>query len=156
MQDFSELSPREVLALAIAVETRNRDYYKEFAVRLSTYDTAAQALLEELAEEEEAHRSYLVKRYFEQFGDSVIRIEPDEVSAELELRELPGEHFFVIDENMARRILEAALDNENRALQFYQCVLAATRDQKLKLIYEPLAQFEAEHVRVIEERIRAL
>ena len=74
MREFTELSTKEVLALAIVIEERNRDLYTEWAARFRSYDLPASVLLEELAKEEEDHRTYLIKRYIEQFGSSVIRI----------------------------------------------------------------------------------
>ncbi len=154
MRKFSELSPKEVLALAIAVEERNRDLYTEWAARFRSYDPAATVILEELAKEEADHRTYLIKRYFEQFDSSVVRINPASVSANLELQQVPDDHFFVIDKPMARSILKAALDCEEKALNFYKRIISNTKDPKLRAIYEPLAQFEAEHVKILEERLQ--
>ena len=154
MRKFSELSPKEVLALAIAVEERNRDLYTEWAARFRSYDPAATTILEELAKEEADHRTYLIKRYLEQFDSSVIRINPASVSVNLELQPVPDDHFFVVDKPMALSILKAALDCEEKAMNFYKRVISNTKDPKLRAIYAPLAQFEAEHARVLEERIQ--
>ena len=151
MRDFTELSTNEVLALAIVIEERNRDLYTEWAARFRSYDLAASVLLEELAKEEEDHRAYLIKRYIEQFGSSVIRINPACVNADLELQQLPAEHFFVVDVPMALSILRAVLDCEEKAMKFYKRVLSDTKNPKLGAIYEPLVEFEAGHVKVVEE-----
>lgn len=156
MQEFTDLSPREVLALAIAVEERNCNRYKDWAARFKPYDEEACVILNDLAREEEQHKLYLARRYFEIFSESVIRIDPDLVKADIELPELPDEHFFVVDKPMAKTILTAALQSETNAMNFYKSVLAVTSNPDHRTIYEPLVQFEADHVRLLTERLEAL
>lgn len=156
MREFTDLSPREVLALAIAVEERNRNLFQEWSARFKPYDEASCVILESLAMEEDQHRLFLARRYFEIFGESVIRIDPDSVNVDLEVQDLPDEHFFVVDTSMARLILEAALQSEINTLNFYQSVLAGTTNPEYRVIYEPLAQFEDDHVRLLTERLDAL
>lgn len=156
MQEFTDLSPREVLALAIAIEERNCNRYKEWSARFKPYDHAASGILDDLAREEEQHKRYLARRYFEIFGERVIRIDPTLVKADIELPDLPDEHFFVVDKPMAKTLLAAALQSELNAMNFYQSVLDATTNPDHRMIYEPLAQFEADHVRLLTERLDAL
>lgn len=153
MKSFSELSPREVLSLAIAIEERNRDRYSAWSKRFSTYDTEAVSLLEELAKEEEEHRRYLIRRYFEAFGESVLRMDPADFNTGLELGELPDEHFFVVNSAMARSILEMALRHEEAAARFYADALAAETDPRLRAVYEPLVHFEDDHARLLADRL---
>ena len=156
MREFSELSAKEVFALAISIEEHNRDRYREWSKRFCAYDQGASTILDELAEEEESHRQYLIKHYLELFGENIIRIDPTEVEEDLELQKLPNEHFFVIDNSMAKSILETALHNEEVAMKFYINVLASTHDPKLRAVYKPLAEFEADHVRLLEEKLELL
>ena len=55
-REFTELSAREVLALAISIENRNAERYHDWSARFKTYDLTISNLLDDLAKEEESHR----------------------------------------------------------------------------------------------------
>ena len=50
-REFTELSAREVLALAISIENRNAERYHDWSARFKTYDLTISNLLDDLAKE---------------------------------------------------------------------------------------------------------
>ena len=80
-REFTELSAREVLALAISIENRNAERYHDWSTRFKTYDLTISNLLDDLAKEEESHRSYLTGYYHARYGNDLLRMDPKLVRA---------------------------------------------------------------------------
>lgn len=60
MRRFSELSEREILALAIALEEEHGRIYAEYATGLAESYPASAKVFTEMAEEENEHRRWLI------------------------------------------------------------------------------------------------
>src|SRR6185369_1609881 len=66
---FKDLSEREILALAIALEEEDARIYGDFAEGLRDTYPASSRLFEEMQAEESAHRAALLDSYQRRFGD---------------------------------------------------------------------------------------
>ena len=147
-----DLSPQEVMALAIAIEEFNAVNYRECADRFRPFDPAASKLLEELAEEEIEHGETLRQAYYDRFGSFLYLVDPKTVDVSIEDFRLDMDHFFVVNKPMARKILWAALQAEIHAKCFYEQVMAIAKDPALREVYSSLLVFEAGHVKSLKER----
>ena len=71
MRDFSDLSEREVLALAIANEEEDGRIYSDYANALREDYPASAKVFEEMADEENEHRRRLIDLFVAKFGDHI-------------------------------------------------------------------------------------
>ena len=71
MRDFTSLTEREILALAIGAEEEDGRIYADFADRLrETYPESAKIFLD-MSVEENDHRRSLLDLYAEKFGQHI-------------------------------------------------------------------------------------
>lgn len=154
MRKIVDLTPQEVLSLAIAIEQSNAENYHEWSKRIQSYSTAAATLFNAMASEEREHELVLRERFEECFDEEMpARVEPEAVESRLERPVVPREHYFVYDDNFAQQIYAAALQSERGARDFYRHALANTDDPRLLDVFENLAAFEDEHVQILEETL---
>src|SRR5689334_20599188 len=79
MRRFQDLSDREILALAIALEEQDARIYADFADGLrEAYPATAQSL-DRMREEESTHRQRLLDLYRTRFGDHIPLIRPQDI-----------------------------------------------------------------------------
>src|SRR4028118_1199624 len=69
MKALSELTEREVVALAIANEEEDSRIYQSFADRLRPDFATSALVFDEMAQEERGHRDSLYAHYRERFGE---------------------------------------------------------------------------------------
>ena len=106
--------------------------------------------------EELKHEEQLKQMYKECFGSFNKPVDSSSLQPNIEDLESIEDHFFVINENMEKVILKAALKVELHAREFYKDALNQTTYQALRSVYEPLAAFEEEHVNIIQNRLKML
>jgi rubrerythrin len=87
MKDFSALTEREVLALAIALEEEDSRTYSDLANAMHGSFPGTAKMLEAMAQEEDGHRHRLLDLYRSKFGDHIPLIRRQDVVAPDE----PGE-----------------------------------------------------------------
>jgi rubrerythrin len=78
-RSLSELSDREILALAIQSEEEDGRIYREFADGLRKTYPASAHVFDEMAKEENEHRRRLLDLYQERFGDHIPLIRRDDI-----------------------------------------------------------------------------
>ena len=71
MRNFSDLTEKEVLALAIANEEEDNRIYTDIAEGLRQDYPASANVFTEMAEEESEHRHRLIELYREKFGEHI-------------------------------------------------------------------------------------
>jgi rubrerythrin len=71
MKAFSELTEREVLAVAISGEEEDSRIYLSFAEDLAERYPDSAKVFSEMAEEEKGHRHLLLQMYEERFGPNL-------------------------------------------------------------------------------------
>jgi erythrin-vacuolar iron transport family protein len=86
MKNFSDLTEREVLAVAIASEEEDSRIYMAFAEDLKERYPDSAKLFEEMAEEERGHRHRLLEMYEQRFGPHLPPIRREDVKGFLRRR----------------------------------------------------------------------
>jgi len=153
MKKFIDLKSNEVLALAIKIEDNNANQYAEWADRFRPFNDEVSRLLDKLSQEEILHKSKLEHLFYRKFRYDPSQVRIPVISDAIEKPELPTEHFFVVSDDMAKKILLAAFTTEIEARRFYERALSQTTDLSLTEVYHILSDYEDEHVRKLEYQI---
>ena len=137
---FSDLSEREILALAIALEEEDGRIYADLAERFKDgFPLTAQAILR-MEREESEHRQRLIDRYRARFGEHIPLIQRSDVTGFL--RRKPVWLMKVISVAQARRQI-GVMELESRT--FYEAAAARTSDAETRRLLGDLAHAEIEH-----------
>src|SRR4029077_2365087 len=86
VKNFSDLTEREVLAVAISAEEEDSRIYMTFAEDLAERYPESAKLFEQMAEEERTHRHMLLEMYEKRFGPHLPPIRRDNVKGFLRRR----------------------------------------------------------------------
>lgn len=78
-RNFKDLSEREILALAIALEEEDGRVYADFADGLRETYPATAKLFDDMGTEESGHRASLIATYRERFGEHIPLIRRQDV-----------------------------------------------------------------------------
>lgn len=150
---INELSPREVLALAIHMECTNGKMLRHFAEYLHDRDELSSHQFMELAQEEDHHEEWLTEKYKRRFTGPIPEI------TELEVPEIvQAEKWDPSEEKLKKALLnksvyQMALEIENRAKKFYEEAANLEIDKFLALLFRQLSGMEDEHVKWLEMKI---
>ncbi|MFB3915951.1 MAG: ferritin family protein [Terriglobales bacterium] len=161
-REFASLTPQEGLHVAIFIEQRNAELYRQFSELFREFKDSesleiASAFVD-MAEEERNHGRQLQERYFERFGASPCGVTEDEIRDFIEVPRLDDADLFAIVRSRATpaprvKALEVAIEAERSALRFYGKLADITSDSKLRSFYLELAEFESDHVEFLERKI---
>ncbi len=150
---FTDLSEREILALAISLEEDDGRIYRDFADALrETFPHSAQ-VFEEMAREEDGHRRRLVELYRRRFGEHIPLIRREHVRGFIRRR--PVWLMKHADLKTIRRIAE---DMEEETRNFYLKAAGQVTDLAIRELLVELAETEKEHAslaRRLRERYAA-
>ena len=153
MKNFTNLSPDEVLAMAIGVEGTNAARYAIWADRFRPYNEDVSELFDELAEEEKLYQKKLMDIFTERYGNKKVVVDPERISKVVKDSNLDLEHFFVLDEKMEKGLLLEAMKAEFETFVFFKQALLSTKDPRLLELYNKLADFEEQHVNELKSSI---
>lgn len=146
---FTELSEREILALAISLEEEDGRIYRDFADALREEFPHSAKVFEEMAEEESEHRRRLVELYRAKFGDHIPLIRREHVRGFIRRRPVwLTKH---LDLKTIRRVAE---DMEEETRNFYLKAAQQVSDLAIRQLLVDLAETEAEHAS-LARRLRA-
>lgn len=162
-REFSSLSAREALNVAIFIEQRNADIYRQFGDLFEGFrDPESREIAMtfwDMADEEERHGTALRQRYSERFGNHTAPyITEEEIREKIEVPKIVTGEIFAISRAQVsqvprNRALEIALAAERSAMKFYSRLLEVTDDAGLRALYEELANAEDDHVRTLQKKI---
>jgi erythrin-vacuolar iron transport family protein len=150
--DFSRLSLKDALDLAILIEDEAKERYEEFADQMDAHHTPeAATFFRFMAENEAKHGEDLSLRRTHLFRD-----EPRNVSrASLFDVEAPD-----YDEARAfmtpHRAMRSALHSEEKAHAFFAAALPAIHDAEVKALFEELREEEVHHQDLVKREIAKL
>jgi erythrin-vacuolar iron transport family protein len=140
MRNFSDLSEREILALAIGNEEEDGRIYADMAESLRTdYPTTAHVFLE-MAQEESGHRHDLLTLYQEKFGDHIPLIRRQDIRGFIARK--PVWQIRPLSVAMARAHMQSM---EVEAFQFYTRSAARSQDASIRKLLGDLALAETAH-----------
>ena len=140
MRDFSQLSEREVLALAIGAEEEDGRIYNDVAERLREDYPASANVFIAMANEESEHRHRLLELYREKFGDHIPLIRRQDIRGFLTRKpvwQLPKPS---IDD--VRKLAEGM---EVETQRFYRLAASRATDVSIRKLLGDLAEAEQEH-----------
>ena len=146
-KSFSELTDREVLALAIQNEEEDGHIYRDFAERLRKDFPASANVFAEMADEENGHRQMLFEMYRTRFGEHIPLIRRDDVRGFIRRKPVWLTETYDVDAMRQR-----AESMEAEAVNFYRRAATRTSDATLRKLLDDLADIEAGH----EQHARAL
>jgi len=139
MKKFHELSEREVLALAIALEEDER-VYADFAEGLRQDYPASAAMFEGMREEESGHRRRLIEMYRQKFGEHIPLIRRQDVRGFVERPAL-----WLIRPLRIEAVRKEASTMEVETRRFYEKAAASTQDASIRQLLDDLINEEREH-----------
>ncbi len=140
MRDFSQLSEREILALAIGNEEEDGRIYLDVAERLRDAYPATAKIFSEMAAEEGEHRRELLELYRQKFGEHIPLIRRQDVRGFINrpsIWQFPKPN---IDD--VRKLAEGM---EQETQRFYRNAAARATDVSIRKLLGDLAEAEAAH-----------
>ncbi len=154
MRNFSELSEREVLALAIANEEEDGRIYADIAEGLREDYPASASIFTEMAGEEGEHRRRLIELYQQKFGEHIPLIRRQDVRGFIQPPPIWQFRPLGLD-----RVRDIAENMELETLRFYRTAAARSTDASIRKLLGDLAEAEVEHEhiasRLVEENLPA-
>src|ERR1700687_4634568 len=142
---FKDLSEREVLALAIALEEEDGRIYGDFEEGLRDAYPASAKLFEEMQAEESHHRSNLLDLYRAKFGDHIPHIRRQDVKGFVERR--PVWLVRPLGLHAVRKQVEI-MELETR--RFYERAIQQVTDASIRRLLGDLAEVERKHSAIAE------
>src|SRR6266576_169555 len=140
MKKFEELTEREVLALAIALEEEDERVYADFAEGLRQDYPATASMFEGMREEESGHRRRLLELYQKKFGDHIPLIRRQDVRGFVDRPAL-----WLVRPLRIEAVRKEASTMEVETRRFYEKAAARTQDASIRQLLDDLATEEREH-----------
>jgi rubrerythrin len=146
MRDFSELSEREVLALAIGAEEEDGRIYTDLAERLRDEYPASAQVFTEMAGEEGEHRRRLLDLYREKFGEHIPLIRRQDVRGFLKRKAI-----WQLPKPSIEDVRKLAETMEVETQRFYRLAASRATDVSIRKLLGDLAEAEVEHEQRADE-----
>jgi rubrerythrin len=144
-KNFKDLSEREILALAIALEEEDGRIYGDFQDGLRETYPASARLFAEMQAEESEHRASLLELYRAKFGDHIPHLRRQDVKGFIDRR--PVWLVRPLGLNAVRRQAEA-MELETR--QFYERAAQQVTDVSIRKLLGDLELAERRHSAIAE------
>ncbi|WP_420132260.1 iron exporter MbfA [Rhodopseudomonas sp.] len=140
MKAFSDLSEREILAVAISGEEEDSRIYLAFAEDLAERYPDSARVFREMAQQEKGHRHMLLRMYEERFGPDLPPIRREDVKGFIRRRPIWLTRNLPLD-----RIRKEAETMEFEAQRFYERAAERATDVHIRKLLTDLAEFEKRH-----------
>lgn len=139
-RDFSSLSEREILALAISSEEEDGRIYAAYAERLRQDFPASAAVFDGMAAEEDNHRRLLIDRHAARFGPSIVPIRREHVRGFYTRKPV-----WLMAELDLDTVRHQAREMEQDAARFYAEAIKQTEDADTRKLLGDLERAERGH-----------
>lgn len=150
--DFTTLTPKDVLDLAILIEEEARERYEEFTDQMETHRTPeAATFFRTMAANETKHGAALAARRAERFADAPRRVSR-EMLWDVEAPDYDEARAFM----SPRQAMEAALRAEEKAHAFFVAALPTIRDPEIRALLEELRDEEVVHQELVRGALATL
>lgn len=140
MRDFSQLSEREILALAISNEEEDGRIYIDIAERLREDFPASAKIFREMAEEESGHRRQLLDLYKAKFGEHIPLIRRHDVRGFIHRPSI-----WQFPKPSIKDVRKLAESMEQETQLFYRNAAGRATDVSIRKLLGDLADAEVEH-----------
>ena len=144
-RNFKDLSEREILALAIALEEEDGRIYGDFVDGLRESYPATAQMFEEMQKEESGHRRSLIETYRQRFGEHIPLLRRQDVKGFVDRRPVWLIRPLRID--VVRKQAEI-MELETR--RFYERALERVTDASTRKLLGDLAEAERKHSALAE------
>ncbi len=150
--DFSRLSLKDALDLAILIEEEAQERYQEFTRLVGgRYEGDAGDVFRRMAGYEARHRDELVGRRRQLFGDAPRTVTRDMLD-DVEAPDRGKPRVFM----GPREALEVALASERKAHDFFDGALAFVKDEDVRKLFEELRGEEVTHQQLVKEAMKGV
>lgn len=150
--DFSNLSLKDALDLAILVEEEAQERYEEFVHQMKTHDTGeAGEFFRFMAGNEAKHGAELTERRKRLFGDQPRSVKRS-MLWDVEAPEYDEARMFMTP----RQALEVALRCEEKAYAFFDAALPRLTEPDVRSLFEELREEEIEHQTLVKQQMAKL
>ena len=139
-KNFTELSEREILALAISLEEEDGRIYSDFADGLRDDYPATAEIFRKMQAEEDSHRRSLIELYQRRFGDHIPLLRRHDVKGFVERK--PVWLMRPLGIQTARKQVEI-MELETR--RFYERAIGRISDTSTRKLLGDLAEAERQH-----------
>jgi rubrerythrin len=146
--DFSKLSGRDVLDMAIAIEDEATIYYEQLADWVGDDKPEVVDFFTRMAVREKRHHDQIVALRDRLFSDAP-KSHADKVSWAVEAPDV----YKLPDDVSLKQAFEVAMDAETRAHDFYAGALEYATEDQVSELFEGLRQAEADHQRMLREEM---
>ena len=154
IRKIGELSPKEVLALAIHIEQANGRRLRHFADAFSGRDGQVTEKFQELAEEERQHEIWLTEKFKRRFKGPIPSISEFDVKGVVEAVEWDDSEHAIFGSLTPDQVFRLALVAENNARRFYEEAESTAIDKSLRLLFRQLGAMENDHAGWLEKKIQ--
>lgn len=139
-KNFKDLTEREILALAIALEEEDGRVYGEFAQRLGESYPGTARVLSEMQAEESEHRTSLLNLYRSRFGDHLPFIRRQDVQGFV-----PRPAIWLASSVGPAAVRRAMESMEEETRRFYLEAMRQVKDVSTRQLLGDLANAELKH-----------
>ncbi len=148
MRNFSDLTEREILALAIANEEEDGRIYLDIAEGLRLEYPGSAKVFSEMAAEEGEHRRLLLDVYRQKFGEHIPLIRRQDIRGFIHHK--PVWQMPQLNLNLVRGLAE---DMETETQAFYRRAAARSQDVTIRKLLGDLADAEVKHEQRADELV---
>jgi len=148
MRNFSDLSEKEILALAISNEEEDSRIYADFAEGLRPDYPGSAKVFDEMALEEGEHRRRLIELYRQKFGEHIVLVRRQDVGGFVKHRPIWQIRSLGVD-----KVRQEAEVMEAETQQFYRRAASRTTDASIRKLLGDLAEAEAQHEQTAERLV---
>jgi rubrerythrin len=150
--DFSKLSLKNALDLAILVEDEAEERYTEFATQMEAHHTGDTAkFFRFMAMNEAKHGQELAARRKQLFGDEPVEVDRS-MLWDVEAPEYTEARAFM----SLRQALEVALDAETKAFDYFDQAIPQLENDEVKALFAELRAEEVEHQDMVKAEMAKL
>jgi len=150
--DFSKLSLRDALDLAILIEDEAKERYEEFANQMDVHHTPdAARFFRFMAANEAKHGNQLAERRKSLFAASP-RIVDRSMLFDVEAPDYDEARAFMTP----RQAMQAALRSEEKAFAFFEAALPQVRDADVRALFGELKEEEVVHQNLVRGELAKL
>lgn len=145
MRKFSDLNEREILALAIGLEEEHGRIFADYAQGLQENFPASAKVFQEMADEENEHRRWLIEMFRSKFGEHIPLIRRQDVKGFIQ-----HEPLWMVRPLGLDKVRKQAETIEYETRTFYERALERTSDAGIRKLLGDLAIAERGHENLAE------
>ena len=142
---IQDLTPKEVLALAITIEQANQKSLHYFSEMFDGTDDQVSRNFEEMSVEESYHEEILRRKFRKIFKGPIPEISQFDVEETAEIISPEESNSITFDKLKANQVYPLAYEMEKRAKAFYEGAMQSVKDEELSNLFKELATMEGDH-----------